>query len=143
MTLAMILRWNPVPNQKDTCVADTPAGRYLIRREAKGSRVFRAYFNGKPTTYSGTLAECKATVERIAASPPAPRPNQHDRTKSVPAVVRQYRLVDKKSMFRPSNPDQFIIEVAIIVGNTTCIVKEWSFPNKAEADKRYKQLTEA
>lgn len=60
----MILRWEKVQHSNSSYFADTPLGRYLIKREGKGSRTFLVYLNGNRTSYYGTFDDCKKSVER-------------------------------------------------------------------------------
>jgi len=62
----MNLLWERAPQSRHTWVADVHGvGRYLIRRSAKGSRVFVLLLKGRPTAYTGTVEELKAIVARI------------------------------------------------------------------------------
>lgn len=55
-----IYRWNKT---HETYYLDIKGwGRYSIGRE--GSRIFRAFLNGKRTTYAGSLKDVMSSVER-------------------------------------------------------------------------------
>lgn len=51
----------------DTWTSVTPVGRYLIRREARGSREFRLWLNGRRTKYTGPVEWLQRTVDSILA----------------------------------------------------------------------------
>lgn len=54
-------------NHEDLWVLQTRVGRYVIRRDRRGSLDFRLWLNKKPTKYCGTVEEMKVVVERILA----------------------------------------------------------------------------
>lgn len=60
----LIFRWEPPTYLPDARILDGHGGRYLVRRRAKGSREFRAFFNGQPTSFYGSREEVMKMVER-------------------------------------------------------------------------------
>lgn len=64
---AFPLRWDTPTHHPDKRTLDWEGGRYLVQREEKGSRVFRAFINGQRTAYSGTQEECMKSCERAVA----------------------------------------------------------------------------
>lgn len=61
---AFPLRWDSPTHHPDKRHLDWEGGRYLVAREAKGSRVFRAFLNGTRTAYYGTQEQCMKACER-------------------------------------------------------------------------------
>lgn len=62
-----MIRWEKAPYQRDAWFADTPVGRYLIRRPYRGAREFRVFLNNYRSKYHGSLEQCQKTVEQIIA----------------------------------------------------------------------------
>lgn len=63
------VRWDhPVYHPEMWCTDIPKVGRYLIKREQKGSRLYTLSLNNKATKYRGTCDELKIIVQRIVAS---------------------------------------------------------------------------
>jgi len=61
--------WDSPPHHPDMrCLDVAGVGRYLVRRECKGSRRWVVLLNGKATVYDGrSREEAMKAVERIVA----------------------------------------------------------------------------
>ena len=52
-------------NYHDIWVLQTKVGRFVIRRDKRGSRDFHLWLGKKPTTHWGTVEELQKVVNRI------------------------------------------------------------------------------
>lgn len=60
-----MFRWEKPPHHPNDHVLDVEGvGRYHVKRIAKGNRTFRAWLNGKPTSFFGTRDIVIAMVDR-------------------------------------------------------------------------------
>jgi len=59
---------------QDVHVAETPVGKFVIRRLQKGSPEFRLHLNGKPGKYTGPVDFLQRTVDQILAVHDKPAP---------------------------------------------------------------------
>jgi hypothetical protein len=63
-----MMQWQQAMYTRNPFLDVPGVGRYLIKREQKGSRVFRVYLNNTRTAYYGTVDECKVAVEGAVRS---------------------------------------------------------------------------